>query len=234
MNVITFSHAYSLYPRATFHNRVSLSLLPQNRFDETVVYKYTARGWTFISTVPTPPPDTQAPAPARYVLDSDSELAPELAADLAAFRQELLLRAHPPVLRPNECTHCAHCTQRRADERSIARAFPASPRWIGDAHSWVLPLDMEGVDVPVVLPGPSARTPPALARDPCIVTSWRLADRRRRGDGLQQKKVEASVLALEGLWYAYVTCEPRLEQAIMAMRELYEDFPRSGGEQEEQ
>lgn len=49
MNVITFSHAYCLYPRATLDDR--LSLVTADRSDEVIegVYqRYTERGWRFI------------------------------------------------------------------------------------------------------------------------------------------------------------------------------------------
>ena len=48
MNVISYSHAYCLYPRATLLDRVSLVLLDDFDVQDAVGAKYVARGWRFI------------------------------------------------------------------------------------------------------------------------------------------------------------------------------------------
>ncbi len=49
MNVISFAHAISLYPRATFVDRVAYHTSSSKRRDINAIAKYTARGWTMIS-----------------------------------------------------------------------------------------------------------------------------------------------------------------------------------------
>ncbi|KIP08840.1 hypothetical protein PHLGIDRAFT_12311 [Phlebiopsis gigantea 11061_1 CR5-6] len=169
LNVISYSHAYALYPRATFLDRVSLSLLPRSVLDDAVEAKYSQRGWRFLHALPPPPlPDVVNPATGR-----------------------VLMR----YTRLSECEHCAHCVRRRAEERSITRAFPAGPRWIGDGHSWVVPLDVAG-----------------------------LVDRKpRRGE--TGKKIQARVVTGDGFWYAYVVSDDKLRRAMATVQELYHHIP---------
>jgi hypothetical protein len=53
MNVIAWDAAYSLYPRATFEDRLSL-VTPRDHSDESwskdAIGKYEARGWTFVKS----------------------------------------------------------------------------------------------------------------------------------------------------------------------------------------
>lgn len=104
----TLTNASALYPPATFQDKVSLTTISAWRLEEYVLVKYMSRGWRFIHEVPAPPPE---------VLDAVSSQ---------------LMRAY---LRASECGHCPHCEHKHAEERSIACAFPAGPRWIGDAHA---------------------------------------------------------------------------------------------------
>jgi hypothetical protein len=207
MNVISYSHAYALYPRATFYNRISLSLLPANRLDATAVSKYTARGWKFIHTLPQPRPQLYLELDAAASTPENSE-----ARSIALLPSVLDMHRY-------ECIHCPHCIQRYADERSLVRAFPAGPRWIGDKHSWVLPLDMDGVDVPAPAPGSYAVGPPPTSRDPCFMTSWELVDRNRYavvGTGERAKEISKHVIGGESFWYSYVLSEPWLRKAMTA------------------
>lgn len=197
LNVISFSHAYSLYPFATFHHRLSLSLLPARRFEAAVQTKYTSRGWTFVHSVPSPPPEY-------------------------GTSDEIVLR----LFRPRECAECPHCIRQRELERSIAQAFPVGLRWIGDRHSWVLPLNMEGVEAPIVLR--DGVTPP-VSRDPCFVTSWEMTKRVGR-DGTAGRAIKAKVRRPLGFWHCYVVSDPKLKNAIKMIQELYADIRRSNEE----
>lgn len=195
LNVISFSHAYSLYPCATFHHRVSLALIPGRRVDSHIRTKYEARGWSFVDSVPSPaPPFTENPM------------------------GEMALR----LFRPRECAHCPHCTEQRARDLSIAHAFPAGLRWIGDRQSWVLPLPLDGVALPAALPD---GTSPAPARDPCFVTSWDLVRRLER-DGSYGRAIKAKIRRPDGFWHCYVVTDPRLKKAMKAIQDLYVDIPR--------
>ncbi len=49
MNVITYAHAISLYPRATFVDRVAYHTSSSKNCDIEALAKYTAHGWTMIS-----------------------------------------------------------------------------------------------------------------------------------------------------------------------------------------
>ena len=128
--------------------------------------------------------------------------------------------------RLGECEQCAHCTRRRAEERSIARAFPAGPRWIGDGHSWVVPLDIAGVSCPP-LPGVLSDASP-LARDPSFVTTWEMVDRRPR-HGETGKKIRARAISGDGFLYAYVINDDKLKRAMAAVQHLYVHIPRGWG-----
>ena len=52
LNVISYSHAYSLHACATFNHRTALVLLPERRLEGPVKTKYGSRGYTFINRVP--------------------------------------------------------------------------------------------------------------------------------------------------------------------------------------
>ena len=121
LNIISFSHAYSLYPRATFHDRIALHHLHTRAFKkrQTVVEaKYTQRGWRFLQDVPT----------------CDEVDAAGLGSSNAA--------AMPVRKQPQ------YKEWRYVDDRSIARTFSTGPRWIGDKDSWIVPLDVAGVHIP--------------------------------------------------------------------------------------
>ena len=194
LNVISYSHAYSLYPRATFHNRVSLELIPNATFDESVRTKYSARGWRFIQQLPR----------------TSIELLNSITGQLIRYPTN------------DGCSECAHCRRKREEEESIIRAFPTGPRWIGDKHSWVLPLNLEGVQLPTRLGDSSTSTP--MSRDPSFITTWRMVDRRPEG-GLVGKKIEAKLLAGNGFWYTYVITDERLKKAMAMIQELYVHIP---------
>lgn len=204
MNVISYSHAYSLYPRATFHDRVALSTVPARRLDEHVLLKYMARGWRFIHAVPAPPPEVRDAASGQ------------------------LVRAY---LRASECAHCAHCARVRAEERSIARAFPAGPRWIGDGHSWVVPLNTDGVVRAPPQPQPAGGAP-VLSRDPSFATTWELVDRAAR-HGAGGKKIKSTPLSADGFWHTYMIGDAKLKKAMAMVQELYVHIPAGDGTPQE-
>ncbi|EKM58749.1 uncharacterized protein PHACADRAFT_248812 [Phanerochaete carnosa HHB-10118-sp] len=197
LNVISFSHAYSLYPLATFHHRLSLSLVPARQLEAAVQRKYTFRGWTFVHSVPTPPPEH-------------------------GTTDEIVLR----LFRPRECAECPHCTRQRELERSVAQAFPVGLRWIGDRHSWVLPLNTEGVEVPTVL---GDGVSPPISHDPCFVTSWEMTKRVGR-DGTAGRAIKAKVRRPPGFWHCYVVSDPKLKKAMKMIQELYVDIPERANE----
>lgn len=130
---------------------------------------------------------------------------------------EFMLR----LFRPRECAECPHCTRKRELERSVARAFPAGLRWLGDRHSWVLPLKMDGVELPTALGDGGG---PPVSRDPCFVTSWEMTRRVGR-DGAVGRAIKAKVRRLEGFWYSYVVSDPKLKRAMKMIQELYIDIP---------
>ena len=70
----------------------------------------------------------------------------------------------------SECGQCWHCTanREREPERNIEQSFSDGRRWIGDAQSWVLPLPLDGVQLPATSSGDEA------ARDLSSVTTWEL------------------------------------------------------------
>ncbi|GJE97278.1 hypothetical protein PsYK624_134940 [Phanerochaete sordida] len=199
LNVISYSHAYSLYPRATFHHRTALALLPERRLEAPVKAKYESRGYTFIHSVPSLPP-----------------ALPD------GVSTDLMLR----LSRPRECAHCPHCAEQRERDRSVAEAFPLGLRWIGDRHSWVLPLDMAGVERATTLPDDVS---PAPSRDPCVVTSWEMVPRVER-DGTFGRAIRAKVRRPEGFWHCYVVSDPKLKKAMKMVQELYVDIPDAAGE----
>lgn len=51
MNIVTFDKAYSLFPRATFEERVSLVLLDVLRVEGKAFEKYSRRGWAMIPRI---------------------------------------------------------------------------------------------------------------------------------------------------------------------------------------
>lgn len=51
MNVISYNAAYSLYPRATFEERKTLSLNVDNEGEVRALGKYAIRGWRIVYTI---------------------------------------------------------------------------------------------------------------------------------------------------------------------------------------
>ncbi|THG97736.1 hypothetical protein EW026_g4321 [Hermanssonia centrifuga] len=66
MNVIAWDHAYSLYPQATFEDRLSLYLQPLRDRDYPAIQKYTRRGWSVTQDVPAYHPLTGIPLPSPH------------------------------------------------------------------------------------------------------------------------------------------------------------------------
>lgn len=182
MNIITATHAYSLYPRATFHHKLSLSMQPPAKLDPHVVTKYTNRGWTFLHEVP---------SPSNEFLDTLGH-----------------------VVRYGECEQCVHCIRRREEQRSVADAFPATARWLGDRFSWVLPLDTSGLGL---------EDSPGLPRDPSFVTSWKMVPRRPRPALLRARRMAYSIVTMCGFAHSYVVGEERLKNALDIVQELWHD-----------
>ena len=48
MNVIAYDAAYSLFPKATFEDRVSLVSATRNDKEKAAIAKYRHRGWTIL------------------------------------------------------------------------------------------------------------------------------------------------------------------------------------------
>lgn len=198
LNVISYSHAYSLYPRATFDKRIALSLIPSRMVDQSVLRKYSDRGWKFVDDIPNVP-----------VVDISDD----------TYNEVMLLILAP---RLHECHQCAHCLQKRVEEQNIVKAFPKGPRWIGDKHSWVLPLNLDGVNLPTELGDSSDSTP--MSRDPSFITSWEMVDRTPR-NGEKGKKIRAKVVNGDGFYYTYVITDTKLKAAMATIQELYVHIP---------
>jgi hypothetical protein len=126
------------------------------------------------------------------------------------------------------CGKCSYSDQHYADKYSIARGFPSGPRWIGDKHSWVLPLNMAGVDVPTVVPKPSTGGPPPMSHDLCFVTSWELVH-SSSGESKNAKEVRAMVCSNGHFRYSYVIGDPKLQKAMSMIRELHAYLPAAAG-----
>lgn len=105
-NFISHSHAYSLYPNATFIQRQGLCLERATERYEEALAKYRARGWDIRESA----------------LD---------------YETDFFLDAH---------------------------------RWVDDRMSWVISLDMDGIDVPTLLSG----VPFSSLDDPVTVNSFRM------------------------------------------------------------
>ena len=184
LNILSFSHAYSLYPRATLGHRLSLAVIPEEQLKPALRDKYTARGWTFIHTVALP----------HWAVNIFKE----------------------PEQSTNECDQCPHCKAKRDHRRNTAQSFRDGRRWIGDAQSWVLPLSLDGVELP-----PTSTGVAPLARDPSFVTTWELEWRYDRVDG---RLLKVEVCDVPGFSRSYVVSDRRLKRAMQAVRELYGDI----------
>lgn len=169
LNVISFSYAYSLYSLATFHHRLSLSLIPASQLEATIQAKYTSRGWTFMHMI-------------------------------------------------YHCAQCPHCVWLR---KAFTQAFPVGLRWIGDRHSWVLPLNMEGVELPTTL---GDGVSPPVPRDPCFVTTWEMTKWEGR-DGAVGRKIKTYDCQQESFWHSYVLTDHKLECVMDMFHEVYKDIP---------
>ena len=105
---------------------------------------------------------------------------------------------------------------------------PMQPRWIGDKHTWSIPLALTGV----TLPAPYSTVSPALETDPCFCTSWAIAERRRtRLAGwvhfgmLRGMRVDYQVVDADGFRARYVVAPGesggRVKAAMAALQHLY-------------
>ncbi|GJE97275.1 hypothetical protein PsYK624_134910 [Phanerochaete sordida] len=63
LNVISYSHAYCLYPRATLEHRLALLLLPDRRVRRGVTDKYKKRGYAVLRRIPASPSLSTSSAP---------------------------------------------------------------------------------------------------------------------------------------------------------------------------
>lgn len=107
MNIISYNAAYSLYPRATFEERVSLCMSVANSGEIDAIGKYKVRGWRVYSEILAHQEETSP----FYLLDT---------------------------------------------------------RWLDDDKSWVVPLDMAGVQKRP----PLSTTSPEFDWDPAVQNSW--------------------------------------------------------------
>ncbi|GJE97285.1 hypothetical protein PsYK624_135010 [Phanerochaete sordida] len=175
LNIISYSHAYSLYPRVTFENRLMLLLLPDRRIRPAVKEKYKDRGYTLLRHVPM--------------------LLPTLTGDGTG---DVVAR-------------------QRARDRSVARCFLAGLRWIGDRHSWVLPLRADGA---ALLPPSHGECGATVSRDPCAVTTWEVVV-----EGALERRIRAETLEPLGFGQSYIVTDPQLQSAMSLIHELYVDVP---------
>jgi hypothetical protein len=73
MNILTHDTAYSFFPRATFEDRISLSLSQGSR-NESALTKYANRGWTILEWITSADLSNRKflfPQKLRYVGDTD-------------------------------------------------------------------------------------------------------------------------------------------------------------------
>jgi hypothetical protein len=112
MNVISYNAAYSLYPRATFEERRTVSMSVSNDSEEDALGKYAIRGWKILYDIF--PHEQKNPKSSFYMFQT---------------------------------------------------------RWVDDKKSWVIPLDLTGVE----MRPPLSETSDAFTWDPVIQNSWTLA-----------------------------------------------------------
>ncbi|EMD40267.1 hypothetical protein CERSUDRAFT_44125 [Gelatoporia subvermispora B] len=87
--------------------------------------------------------------------------------------------------------------------------FQLGPRFLGDGHSWVIPLDLAGVDRP---PRASPLSAP-LSQDPVAATSWRVGRHLATGMAV----IEFDTIQSEVLRYSYVIRDDEIERIVMDM-----------------
>lgn len=93
-----------------------------------------------------------------------------------------------------------------AEQINRKQTFRMGSRWIDDASSWVIPLDMEGVELPPVFNPYS--TP--MRNDPVSITNWQMRFDPRGPSKLHHRIIVASVLA-----WAYCLTD---ESVIMGLK----------------
>ena len=80
-------------------------------------------------------------------------------------------------------------------------AFIGVARWIGDSHSWVIELDVDGV----TLPPPVNEFSQPMTRDPCCLTSWWLKPGENDEPPNVPPKLVHGIQSSKLLTYNYVT-----------------------------
>ncbi|KAI0083367.1 hypothetical protein BDY19DRAFT_900417 [Irpex rosettiformis] len=109
------------------------------------------------------------------------------------------------------------------DDLKSDPAFASSPRWIGDGHSWVIDLPTEGV----TLPQPLSPLSKSLTRDPCYLSTWRLARAARPTEHVVMDLTV--VFSDELLYYNYVLWDDKDEQIQRVLRDAaFEWFDKGG------
>lgn len=87
----------------------------------------------------------------------------------------------------------------------VTALFPLGWRWLDDMHSWVIALDLTGIDAPRA---PNVLSPP-LVHDPSAVCNWNVQYGSNRGAIMQFTTIKSDLLQ-----YRYLVADEDLSTCL--------------------